>query len=103
MEASPVGESQSNGRIENAVRRVKGQLRTMKEALDYRYKSRIPASHPVLSWIPRQSAATLTRYSVGKDGRTPYHRWRGHKFRKEVSEFGECVWYLRPRTKGRQE
>ena len=36
MEASPVGESQSNGRVDNAVRRVKGQVRTMKEALDYR-------------------------------------------------------------------
>ena len=100
MEASPVGESQSNGREENAVRRVKGQLRTIKEGLDYRYGARIPASHPVLSWIPRQAAATLTRYSVGKDGRTPYQRWKGKRFKKEVAEFGECVWYLRPRTKG---
>ena len=70
VEASPVGESQSNGRVENAARRVKGQVRIMKEALDYRYKARIPANHSVLSWIPRQAAATLTRYSVGKDGRT---------------------------------
>ena len=62
MEASPVGESQSNGRVENAVRRVKGQVRTRKEAPDYRYKARIPATHSVLSWIPRQAAATLTRY-----------------------------------------
>ena len=83
MEASPVGEPQSNGRVENAVRRVKGQVRTMKEALEYRYRARILATH-----------------SVGKDGRTPYQRWKGKKFRKEVTEFGECVWYLRPRTKG---
>ena len=79
--------------------REKGHMRTMKEALDYRYGIRIKASHPVLSWIPRQAAATLTRYSIGKDGRTPHQRWKGRVFRKEVAEFGECVWYLRPRTK----
>merc|ERR1712079_307512 len=78
----------------------KGQVRTTREALDYRYKARIPATRSVLSWIPRQAAATLTRYSVGKDGRTPYQRWKGKKFRKEVTEIGECVWYLRLRTKG---
>ena len=36
FEESPVGESQSNGRIERAVRTAKGQIRTMKEALDSR-------------------------------------------------------------------
>ena len=92
MEASPVGESQSNGRIENAVRRVKGQLRTMKEGLDYRYGARIPASHPILPWIPRQAAATLTMYSVGKDGRTPHQRWKGKKFKKEVAESLESAY-----------
>ena len=68
-ELSPVGESQSNGRAERAVRTTKGQFRTMKEALDSRYKDRIPASHPVLSWMPRHSAASVTRHQVGKDGK----------------------------------
>ena len=73
-EMSPVGDSQSNGRAERAVRTMKGQFRTMKEALDSRYKDRIPASHAVLSWMPRHSAASVTRYQVGKDGKTAYER-----------------------------
>ena len=52
-EESPVEESQSNGRVGRAVRTVKGQIRTMKEALDSRYKDRIPGHHPVLAWIPK--------------------------------------------------
>ena len=99
-EMSPVGESQSNGRAERAVRTMKGQFRTMKEAIDSRYKDRIPASHAVLSWMPRHSAASVTRYQVGKDGKTAYERLKGRKFKKDVAEFGETVWFLKARSRG---
>ena len=35
-ENSPTGESQSNGDIENAIKQVEGQIRTMKVALESR-------------------------------------------------------------------
>ena len=35
---SPVGESQSNGRVENAVQRVQGLIRTLKDALERRFE-----------------------------------------------------------------
>ena len=99
-EMSPVGESQSNGGAERAVRTMKGQFRTLKEALDSRYNDRIPANHAVLSWMPRHAAATVTRYQVGKDGKTAYERLKGKKFRKGVAEFGETVWFLKARSRG---
>ena len=88
------------GRVERAVRTVKGQIRTTKEALDSRYKDRIPGHHPVLSWVPRHAAASVVRYNVGKDGRTAHERWKGKKFKREVAEFGDCVWFLKPRSRG---
>ena len=100
FEESPVGESQSNGEVERAVRTVKGQVRTMKEALDSRYGSRIPSDHPVIAWLPRHAAATVSRYQVGKDGKTAYERTKGKKFKREMAEFGECIWYLKQRSKG---
>ena len=46
------------------------------------------------------AGATWTRYHVGKDGRTAYERWKGRKFKRDVAEFGECVWYFKARSRG---
>eukprot|EP00974_Lingulodinium_polyedra_P066499 6436566-Lingulodinium_polyedra.AAC.1 len=73
----------------------------MKEALGSRYGERIPPNNPVVSWLPRHVGATLTRCIVGTDGKTAYERMRGRRFRKEVAEFGECVWFLRPKSRGK--
>ena len=35
----------------------------------------------------------LSRYLVGKDGRTAYERRKGRKCRLPVVPFGETVWY----------
>ena len=36
LENSPVGESESNGAVEKAIQTWEGQVRTMKDALEYR-------------------------------------------------------------------
>jgi len=36
-----------------------------------------------------------------KDGRTPYHIVKGRKFNQVVAEFGECTWYLKPKSEGK--
>ena len=46
---------------------------------------------PVLRWLVRHAASLITRYQVGKDGRTAYERWKGKQHKKELAEFGECV------------
>ena len=45
-EQSPVGESQSNGDVENAAGRVQGQYRSMKSDLETQYKGKILRNHP---------------------------------------------------------
>ena len=45
----------------------------------------------------------LNRYNVGKDGRTAFRRLRGIDFNKKVPDFGECIWYLKPKSKGRKK
>ena len=38
---SHVGESQSNGRVENAVQRVQGLIRTLKDALEIQHENQV--------------------------------------------------------------
>ena len=49
-ENSPKGESQSNGDIENAIKQVEGQIRTMKIALESRLQVKIGPGHPILAY-----------------------------------------------------
>ena len=51
----------------------------------------------------KHAGASISRYSVGSDGLAPYRRARGNRFDKEVSEFGESVWYLLPKSAGRNK
>ena len=103
QEETPVGESQSNGPIENAVGRVQGQYRTMKSDLETQYKGKIPKSHPVIPWLVRHAAMTMNRYGMGEDGMTAYRRLKGKKFKGEMLKIGECVWFLRPKSKGKDK
>ena len=51
----------------------------------------------------RHAGATVTRCIRGRDWETAYEayeRLKGKQFKKAVAEFGECVWYLMPKTKG---
>jgi len=100
MEESPVHESQSNGGIENAIKRWQGQLRAMLDALIAKYGKTIEKTHCILPWLVRYASTVMNRYGVGDDGKTCYERLKGKRFRNPVAEFGECIWYLKPGTKG---
>ena len=45
LEHSPVGDSQSNGSIENAIRKVEGQIRLLKLQLE---------NHDTCAWTPNK-------------------------------------------------
>ena len=40
---------------------------------------------------------------VGDDGRTPYERRKGRRFKRELPEFGECIRYLKPESVGKDK
>ena len=91
FEESPVGEHQSNGVIENAIGRVQGQIRTVRDALESRIGERVKGNDGVFTWLVRNAAASMNRYQVGSDGRTAHERLRGRRFRRDMAEFGEKV------------
>ena len=96
-EASAVGESQSNGRAENAVQKFEDLLRTYKSALETHLESRIAVDHPVMRWLVEHVASTMNRHLCNSEGMTPYEAIHGQRFRGKAVEFGERVFYYVPR------
>ena len=47
----------------------------------------------IIQWMIRWTAMMVSRYMVGKVGRTSYERRRGRACRVPVATFGEKVWY----------
>ena len=93
MEESKTGDHPSNGSCESAVRETKRQVKAMKSSLEERLTSKIADRHPVLSWISRHANFLLSRFRVGRDGRTPYERSRGRRWKRPSIVFGERVWF----------
>ena len=91
LEHSKVYNSKSNGRAENAVRRVEEQVRTMKLALESAIRTELDVHHPVFAWLVEHAADVLVKCAVGRDGRTPYERTKGKRYGGLVFEFGSAV------------
>ena len=95
-EKAKARDSQSNGTAERAVQSVEGMVRTMKLDLEEKLGVPIPCAHPIMSWMVEHAAETLNRYLVGEDGKTPYERLRGKKYRGEMYEFGRWMMHRFP-------
>ncbi len=78
MEELPVGEHQSNGEIENAIQRVQGQIRSMKDAFEARYQTQLEPSHWMIPWLVKYAAAIINRCRVIPGlGITAHHKMKG--------------------------
>ena len=93
FENPPTYDPRSNGSVENAVKAVKGMLRTLKSGLEERMERKVPDDHPVMTWLVEHAAWILTTRPNGEDGQTPFQRVRGRPFTKRAVEFGERVLY----------
>ena len=102
-EESPVSESQSNGEIEATNKVIQGKTRTLRLGIESRYEIKMGREHMVVPWMIKHAAEMVKRLSVGKDGKTAWQRLKGKKFKGELLEFAECVWYLKPGTKGKEK
>ena len=101
-EASSVGESQSNGKAEAAVKLVEDKLRTYKSAIETRVKARISSNSPILQWLVEHVGSIHNRVACNRDGKTPFEAIHGQRWRGRMVEFGETIFYVvpkRPRAK----
>ena len=103
LEESPVADSQGNGMVERAVQEVQGQVRTLKDALETRYGIKVLGGHTCLPWLVSHAGNLISRYKKMEDGRAAYERVKGRAFTRSIAEFGECVWYLKPGSKGKDK
>lgn len=76
-ENSPVGESQSKGMIERAVRSANDQIRTLRLALTKRISREFPPSRPTMTWMTQHAGELISKYQKNKDGKTAYEQLMG--------------------------
>ena len=88
---TPKKSSQSNAYVERAHQSVEAMVRTIKEVIEDKAHTRLSATDNITSWMIRHAAFLQTRFSVGKDCKTPFKR-RHHKFyTSQLLPFGSAV------------
>ena len=88
---SPEGDHQANGLAKVGVREIKAQTWILRSQLEQRLGSRCVAKDPLMSWIQRHAANSVSRYRIMHDGGTPGQRRCGKTWKRPVVEFGESV------------
>ena len=88
------GESQANGRAEEAVKTTRGFIKVLKFQLEDKAQMELQGNEDIIGWMVRWGAMVCSRFLVGKDGRTGIERRRGRKCDIPVIPFGEAVEYL---------
>ena len=99
IENSPVGESQSNGVAENAVKEVQCAIRKLKCQLEENMTVKLEKNSPIWPWLVQYAAQTIHTFKEYKtDGKTSRERIRGNPTAPEVCNFGESVLYKPSKT-----
>ena len=99
-EESPVGDSNANGSIERANQTIQGQVRAIKDNKERKFGATNGLDSPVLKWLVRHAAWTLTTFHVNSDGMTAHQRIRGKPFKQTVLQHPvnrSCSSRTRPR------
>ena len=91
LEHGALGDSQSNGFVERAIRSVEDMIRTHKMALEEKIGEVLKNDTAAMAWLVEHCANILFKCQQGKDGRTPFERLRGKQFSGSMMEFGSQV------------
>ena len=71
---SPVGESESNGRVENAIRQVEEKVRTLKRHFEEEIGTVIEPDATIMSWMIRWAGELVSKFHLEKDRKTDNER-----------------------------
>ena len=88
---TPKKSSQSNAYVERAHQRVEAMVRTMKEVIEDKAKTKLSATESITTSMIRHAAFLRTRFSVGKDGKTPFKRRHHKDHTSQLLPFGSAV------------
>ena len=98
IENSKVGDSNSNEKIERAIRNVEGMVRILRSALSANTGMEIKLNMTIVPWLVRHAAYILTRCRVRSHGKTSLQLIRGGVSNTELVPFGETVLFEIPKT-----
>ena len=96
LEQPPPGEHQGNGLAEVTGRHVRDHARVLKLYLKTKIGREITNEEPIMAWLVRWAAMSMSRSQKGRDGQTPYQRQKGRRCELEVVPFGEKVMFRLP-------
>ena len=66
-------------------------------------KCEVPSRHHVLAFLVEHAERLMSRYQVGRDGRTAYELHAGKPYRTQLLEFGERVYFMPIRPGGARQ
>ena len=99
---SPAGDVQSNGRGENAIKKVRNTVKTNLSSLESRWGIRVARDHPVYPWVFEWAADLMARNAHEGDlGTTALQLIRGSKSSRNIKQFGEKILYKPLKLSGR--
>ena len=93
-----MGDSQGNGDIEEAIKRVQKQIRVVKAHIEKKCKRKVMAGNAIWPWIIETSGTIMRRFGVMADGMTPFQKHRGEASVKPWAHVGERVLYRPAKT-----
>ena len=93
-EHSPLGEWQSNGAVESAIRTVQGQICTLKLDLESKVGNALLRGSELMPWLVEWAAKLVTRYRVTTTGLSAFGNFRGRESRAEIANIVERVLYM---------
>ena len=71
-EQPPTGESQSNGKVEEAGKTVRSMAKVFKDMIEERIGGELASDSKIIHWLVRWVAMLYSRYKIGTDGKTAY-------------------------------
>ncbi len=98
LENSKVGDSNSNGKVERAIRDVGNMVRTLKSALTENANMTMNLDMNIVPWMVRHAAYLITRCRVRSCGKTSLQLIKGRKSLTELVPFGKTVMFKIPKT-----
>ena len=82
--------SQSNAYVERA-QIVEAMVRTMKEVIEDKAQTGLSATDSITTLMIRHAASWQTRFSVGRDGKSPFKRRHHKDYTSQLLPFGSAV------------